>query len=58
MRPNDKALDELRDIYRDEFDREITRDEAAELGTRLITLVRLLLRPLPKEPCERQSLDL
>lgn len=58
MRPSDKALDELRDIYRNEFDREISRDEAAELGTRLITLVQLLLRSLPKEPCERQTFDL
>ncbi len=45
---SEKALDELRRIYRDEFGEDISRDEAAEMGDRLVRLVRLLLRPLPK----------
>ncbi len=46
---SDKALDDLRAIYRREFQREITRDEASEIGTRVINLLRLLLQPLPSE---------
>lgn len=48
MRFNEQALDELRAIYREEFHTEISRDEAAEIGTRLVSLLRLLLQPLPK----------
>lgn len=48
MRFTDDALDEFRAIYRDEFGEEITRDQAQEMGARLVDLLRLLLRPLPK----------
>ena len=44
---SDKAIEELRAIWRDEFHQELTKDEAQEIGTRLTDLVRLLLRPLP-----------
>ena len=47
MRFTDDALDEFRTIYRDEFGEDITRDEAQEMGTRVVELLRLLLRPLP-----------
>lgn len=49
MQFSDDALDKLRAIYRDELAVEITRDEAAEIGTRVVGLLRLLLRPLPQE---------
>ncbi len=49
MRFTEQALDELRAIVRDEFQEDITRDQAADVGTRLVGLVRLLLRPLPDE---------
>ena len=48
MKLTPEALDEFRGIYLDEFGEEITRDEAQEMGTRLVDLLRLLLRPLPK----------
>ncbi len=41
-------LDELRAIYREELGQEITRDEAAEVGSRLVGLIKLLRRPPPK----------
>lgn len=47
MEFSDEALNELREIYREEFHEEITRDQAAEIGTRVVELLRLLLRPLP-----------
>lgn len=54
MRFSDDALDELREIYREEFQEEITRDQAAEIGARLVTLIRLVIRPLPpnQEPIQ------
>ena len=58
MTLSDKALDKFRDNYRQEFGDEITRDEAAEMGARLITLVRLLLRPLPGDTTERNRPEL
>ena len=48
MKLTPEALDEFRRIYEDEFGEEITRDQAQEMGTRLVDLLRLLLRPLPK----------
>ena len=47
MRLSEKAIDELRAIYKEEFGEDISRDDAAEMGDRLLRLVRLLLRPLP-----------
>lgn len=49
MRFSNDALDEFRRIYQDEFGEEITRDQAQEMGTRVVTLLRLLLRPLPSD---------
>ena len=48
MQFSDKAIDELRRIYREEFQQEITPDQAAEIGTRLLDLVKLLRRPMPE----------
>lgn len=49
MQFSDEDLDELREIYRDEFHEEITRAQAAEIGDRLLRLFSLLLRPLPED---------
>jgi hypothetical protein len=48
MQFSEKALNELRRIYREEFNEDITLDEAAEMGGRIVNLVRLLSRPLPE----------
>lgn len=48
MKLTPEALDEFRGIYLDEFGEDITRDQAQEMGSRLVDLLRLLLRPLPK----------
>lgn len=47
MQFTDNALDDFRAIYRDEFGEDITRDEAQEMGTHVVELLRILLRPLP-----------
>ena len=49
MTLSDKAIEDLREILCDEFEREFTRDETAEVGARLLTLIQRLLRPLPHE---------
>ena len=48
MRLSDEAIDELREIYHNEFHEDLSRDQAAEVGTRLLELIRLLARPLPE----------
>lgn len=50
MRLSDQAIDDLRAILQREFAREFSRDEAAEIGTRVLTLVRLVLRTTPGRP--------
>lgn len=57
MKFTDEDLDELRQIYSEEFAEHITREQAAEMGTRLVQLIALLRRPPPRSP-EGQSPDL
>jgi len=47
MRFSQKAIDEFKAIYRKEFKKDVTDDEAQGMGTRLVTLLRILLQPLP-----------
>lgn len=44
MQFSTEALDEFREIYRDEFGQDITRDEAAEMGNRVVEFVQILVR--------------
>lgn len=55
MQFSEQALDELRAIYRDDLDLEITRDQAAEIGARVVGLLQLLLKPLPPRPPEEAT---
>ena len=38
-----EAIDDFKNIYREEFHRDITDDEALEMGLRLLNLLKLLL---------------
>jgi hypothetical protein len=49
---SEKALDELIDIYKEEFGEEIDRIEATEMAHRLLTLYRLLMKTLPDSSIE------
>ncbi len=49
MQFTDEELDELRAIYQEDFGGEITREQALEIGTRLVNLIDLLRRRPPKE---------
>ncbi len=44
MQFSDEALDELREVYRSEWGMDITRDEAAEIGNRVVEFVQIVLR--------------
>jgi hypothetical protein len=58
MRLPDEAIDQFCTIYREEFGEEISRDEAAEIGTRLVNLIKLLRQPVPTRVGPDDSLPL
>jgi len=45
----DHALNELRDIYRDVFDEEITLDQARQMGLQLVHLYEQVARRVPSQ---------
>jgi hypothetical protein len=47
MRISDEALVEFVKIYREEFGEDISRDEASEMATRILTLYTLLSKKPP-----------
>lgn len=47
MKLSEKAIQEFRQIYKQEFDKEITPSEADRLGTNLISLIKLVYKPIP-----------
>ena len=49
MNLSEQIIDDFIRIYRDEFGKEITRDQAREAASRMVALYQLLLRPLPGE---------
>ena len=44
MQLRDETIEEIRAIFREDYREEISADEAAEMGVRLIRLLQLLLR--------------
>ena len=49
MKLSDEALDEFIALYKKEFKHTLTKAEASEMASRVLTLYELLARPLPKE---------
>ena len=49
MKISDQALTEFVELYREEFEEEISRSEAGEMAFRLVTLYEVLARRLPNE---------
>jgi len=43
-----EAIEEFKTIYREEFKEEISDAEAQELGESLISLFKIIYRPIPK----------
>jgi len=42
-------IDELKKIYQEEFHKEISNDEAWEMGRNLLQLFSVIARPIPKD---------
>ncbi len=55
MQLNREALEELRVIYREEFHQDISLDEAAEIGSRLLDLMNVIIGPRPHPAPRRQA---
>jgi len=51
MQSDDKELEEFMALYQTEFGKEISRQDALEMATRLINLYLTIYRPLPGERC-------
>lgn len=49
MKISNTSLDEFIEIYQKEFGKEISREDALEMATRLINLYLIIYRPLPGE---------
>jgi len=54
---SEAAILELKKIYEDDFGEEITMEEAAEMGYRLIALYKILRQPLPGERKSEKASD-
>jgi len=48
MRLSKQAIREFKDIYHKEFGRKISDQEAQELGANLISLFKIIYRPVPE----------
>ena len=49
MEVSDEELEEFRRTYKKEYGEKLSVDEAREMAQRLLVLMDLLIRPLPKE---------
>jgi hypothetical protein len=45
---SDKQVEEFRELYKKRFGEEIDNEEARKLGTNLVTLLRLIYKPIPR----------
>ena len=51
-----EAIEEFKEIYRQEFKKKISDSEAQELGENLISLFKIIYRPIPpKEKDNKQE---
>jgi hypothetical protein len=49
-----EAVEEFKDIYREEFGEKISDEEAQEMGGNLLFLLDLIYRPIPGASKERR----
>ena len=57
MRLSKEALEEFKQIYKEEFGEDLTDAEAEEMATRVMRLYELLSRPLSSERKEKDQLE-
>jgi len=49
MRLSKQAIEEFKKIYREEFGKEISDEEAQEMGEGLLSLFKIIYRPIPEK---------
>jgi hypothetical protein len=52
-----KALKEFKALYKKKFNKELSDQETLEQATSLITLVKAIYRPIPKESKDKLKTD-
>lgn len=57
MQLSEQAIIEFKAIYKDEFGEEISDNEARELAADLLTLFKIICRPIPEKEKERIKND-
>jgi len=55
MQHGDEDINEFMALYRTEFGKDISREDAFEMATRLINLYLIIYRPLPGERGDRTT---
>lgn len=53
MRIPEKKIEELQEIYRKNFDKDISRAEALDIGREIIDLMKIIYRPIKKKDYEK-----
>lgn len=53
MRLSKEAIEELKDIYYQEYGEQISNEEAQEIGESLLSLFKIIYRPIPKNGKEK-----
>ena len=53
MQLTDQQIKKFQAIYKEEFNKEISKAEALEKGLRLVELIKVVYKPLPKEDLEK-----
>ncbi len=49
MQLTDKNIEDFRELYREHFNKEISRQEALEKGIKLLTLMKAVYKPMTQE---------
>jgi flagellin-specific chaperone FliS len=57
MRLSKEAIKEFKDIYEKEFRETISDEKAQELGQNLISLFKIIYRPIPENKEEKNNKD-
>lgn len=57
MKLSKKAIDEYKEIYRREYGKTLTDEDAYEQASNLLRLFKVIYRPLPSEKKNKNSKD-
>jgi hypothetical protein len=55
MRLSKESIEEFREIYQREFGKNISDEEAQEMGQNLLSLFKIVYRPIPSDDDDNQD---